>query len=60
VVTDSQDIQALERTGEYNGVYHVLRGVISMDEPEEISRLKINELLDRLKKRRCARSYFSP
>jgi recombination protein RecR len=29
VVKDFQDIMAIENTGQYNGVYHVLGGVIS-------------------------------
>lgn len=48
VVEDVRDLVALERTGEYNGVYHVLHGAISpMDGigPED---LKIKELLHRL------------
>ncbi|MFH1485147.1 MAG: recombination mediator RecR [Chloroflexota bacterium] len=49
VVEEPLDIMALERTRAYNGLYHVLHGVISpMDGigPEE---LKIGELLARLK-----------
>jgi recombination protein RecR len=49
VVEEPLDILALERTGLYKGLYHVLHGVISpMDGigPED---LKIRELLQRLK-----------
>ena len=49
VIENPLDILALERIGEYKGLYHVLHGVISpMDGigPEE---LKIKELLVRLK-----------
>ena len=49
VVKEPLDIMALERTGQYRGLYHVLHGVISpMDGigPED---LKIKELLQRLK-----------
>jgi recombination protein RecR len=49
VVEELLDVLALERTKGYNGLYHVLHGVISPIEgigPEE---LKIKELLDRLK-----------
>ena len=49
VVEEPLDILALERSGSYQGVYHVLHGVISpMDGigPEE---LKIEELLGRLR-----------
>jgi len=49
VVEEPLDILALERTGTYRGLYHVLHGVISpMDGigPEE---LKVQELLQRLR-----------
>ena len=48
VVEEALDILALDRTGAYRGLYHVLHGVISpMDGvgPEE---LKVRELLGRL------------
>ena len=48
VVREPLDILALERTGRYNGLYHVLHGVLSpMDGigPED---LKIRELLERI------------
>ena len=49
VVEESKDVIALERTGEFHGLYHVLGGAISpMDGigPEDIS---VKELLFRLK-----------
>jgi recombination protein RecR len=49
VVEKPSDILPLERTGKYNGVYHVLHGTISPTQgigPEE---LKIKELLARFK-----------
>lgn len=49
VVNNSQDIQILEKTKKYDGLYHVLRGVIKADKPESIKNLKINELLQRAK-----------
>lgn len=49
VVNDIQDLSALENTGEYNGVYHILRGNISPDDnEEEIKKLKIEELKKRI------------
>ena len=48
VVEDSRDVMAFERTHEYNGVYHVLHGVISPLNgvgPEDIT---VKELLARL------------
>jgi len=49
VVETPKDVNAIEKTREYNGMYHVLHGLISpMDGigPEE---LKIKELLERTK-----------
>jgi recombination protein RecR len=49
VVERPQDIVAVERTGEFRGLYHVLGGAISPIDgigPEE---LKIRELLERLR-----------
>ncbi len=49
IVEDALDLLAIEKTGVYNGVYHVLGGVISPMNgigPEEI---RIKELLNRLK-----------
>lgn len=49
VVEEPLDILAIERTGQFKGLYHVLHGVISpMDGigPED---LKISQLLDRIK-----------
>ena len=48
VVEDPRDVLAFERTHEYNGVYHVLHGVISPMNgigPEDIT---VKELLNRL------------
>ncbi|HAZ31203.1 MAG TPA: recombination protein RecR [Dehalococcoidia bacterium] len=49
VVEEPLDILALERTGQYNGLYHVLHGVISPIEGIGPDELKIGELLARLK-----------
>ncbi len=49
VVEEPLDILALERTGQYNGLYHVLHGVISPIEGIGPDDLKIGELLARLK-----------
>lgn len=49
IVEEAADIIPLERTKKYNGLYHVLHGVISPADgigPEE---LKVHELLDRLR-----------
>lgn len=48
VVESPKDISAFERTGEYNGVYHVLHGLISPMDNVTPDKLKIKELLNRL------------
>ena len=49
VVEGPKDVSALERTGEYNGVYHVLHGLISPIDGVTPDKLRIRELLARLK-----------
>lgn len=51
VVAEPQDVQALEKTNVYHGVYHILRGVIEPDE-DNLGELKIKELLERTKERK--------
>ncbi len=48
VVEDSTDVMALERTGEYRGVYHVLGGVISPLDGVGPDDLHIRELVRRV------------
>jgi recombination protein RecR len=48
VVEKPSDILPLERTGKYNGVYHVLHGTISPTQGVGPEALKIKELLTRL------------
>lgn len=53
VVEEPNDLFAIERTGEFNGLYHVLMGTLSPLEgigPEDI---RIQELLVRLQKESC-------
>lgn len=50
VVEDPLDVIAIEKTKNYNGFYHVLGGNLSVMTPEEISRLKIDELIKRVKR----------
>jgi len=47
VVEEPLDVLALERTGEFKGVYHVLHGAISPIDGIGPERLKIRELLAR-------------
>ena len=48
IVEQPQDILALEHTGVYKGLYHVLHGVISPTEGMGASEIRAKELLDRL------------
>jgi recombination protein RecR len=48
VVEEPLDVIALERTGGYQGLYHVLHGALSPIEGISPEDLKIQELLDRL------------
>ena len=48
VVEDVRDIIPIERTNEYNGVYHVLQGVISPVNGIGPNDIKIRELLTRI------------
>lgn len=49
VVQSPQDVLAIERTGEYDGVYHVLNGAISPAEDVKPSDLTIAALIQRLR-----------
>ena len=47
VVEEPLDVLALERTGEFKGVYHVLHGAISPIDGVGPDRLKIRQLIER-------------
>ena len=49
VVEEPLDVVAIDRTGEYPGLYHVLHGAISPVEGIGPDELRINELLSRLR-----------
>jgi recombination protein RecR len=49
VVEDIRDVMAIEATGQFRGVYHVLGGRISPMEGIGPAELTINSLLDRMK-----------
>jgi recombination protein RecR len=51
VVSQPQDVMALERTGTYRGRYHVLHGVLNPLESVGPEELKIGALLKRLESR---------
>ena len=50
VVSEPQDIPVIERTGMYNGLYHVLRGLVEPGDEEELEKIKIKELFLKLQK----------
>lgn len=50
VVADPQDLASIEKTGEYRGLYHVLRGQLNFEDDEEtLKKIKVSELVKRLK-----------
>ncbi|MDH4139497.1 MAG: recombination mediator RecR [Coriobacteriia bacterium] len=48
VVEEPRDIVAIERTGEYRGIYHVLEGAISPIDGIGPEQLRVRELVDRV------------
>ncbi len=49
VVEEASDIIAIEKTNEYNGLYHVLGGVLSPLTGQGVESLHIKELMERVK-----------
>jgi recombination protein RecR len=52
VVSGPEDLMALEKTGSFRGLYHVLHGVLSPLEGVGPKDLRVNELLSRLQGRK--------
>jgi recombination protein RecR len=52
VVENPLDVIAIEKTSEYNGLYHILGGAISPVDDIGPDELRINELIDRVKKQK--------
>ena len=50
VVENVQDVMSIENTGQYNGVYHVLGGIISPMEGISPKDIEIDSLIERLTK----------
>lgn len=48
VVEESKDVFAMEKVKEYNGLYHVLHGTMSIMEGKTMEDLNINSLFERL------------
>ncbi len=49
VVENVKDLYVLEKVGSYNGVYHILGGVIDFSKGIGASDLHINDLIDKIK-----------
>lgn len=50
IVAEPQDVLVIEKTGEYKGLYHILGGVLNPIENITPDKLKIKELVSRIKK----------
>ena len=48
VVEEPRDLVAVDRTGEFHGVYHVLQGAVSPIDGIGPEQLRVRELIDRL------------
>lgn len=59
IVSDPKDMLAIEKTGEYKGVYHILGGVISPIDGVTPDILKINELIERVQKGGLQELFFA-
>ena len=49
MVAEPSDVLAIEKTNEYNGLYHVLHGLLSPAENIGPADIRIKELLERLR-----------
>ncbi|OQA58329.1 MAG: Recombination protein RecR [Candidatus Omnitrophica bacterium ADurb.Bin277] len=52
VVEDPKDVSAIEKTGEYTGVYHVLLGALSPLDGIGPEHIMIGDLLERIKRKK--------
>jgi len=59
VVEDTRDVMAIENTNQYNGVYHVLGGLISPMDGVGPSDLEVESLLARLKENQVKEIIFA-
>lgn len=48
VVTEPKDISTFEKIGVFNGVFHVLHGVLDFQKQIGVDQIRIKELIDRL------------
>ncbi|AMR33271.1 recombination protein RecR [Mucilaginibacter sp. PAMC 26640] len=59
VVEDTRDVMAVENTNQYNGVYHVLGGLISPMDGVGPSDLQVDTLVERLKENEAKEIIFA-
>ena len=59
VVEDIRDVMAIENTGQFNGVYHVLGGIISPMDGIGPQDLSIQSLLDKVKQEEVSEIIFA-
>ncbi|MDB4266440.1 recombination mediator RecR [Flavobacteriaceae bacterium] len=59
VVEDIRDVMAIENTGQYNGLYHVLGGIISPMDGMGPQDLTINSLLEKVKNNEVSELIFA-
>ncbi len=50
IVAHNQDVEAVEKTAEFNGTYHLLNGLLSPLEGITPDKLKVKELVERIKR----------
>jgi recombination protein RecR len=59
VVEDTRDVMAIQNTNQYNGVYHVLGGLISPMDGIGPSDLQVDTLVDRIKENEVKEVIFA-
>jgi recombination protein RecR len=59
IVEDTRDVMAIENTNQYNGVYHVLGGLISPMDGIGPSDLEVDSLVERLKESEAKEIIFA-
>ena len=59
VVEDIRDVMAIENTGQYNGLYHVLGGIVSPMDGIGPQDLTINSLLEKVKNNEVSELIFA-
>jgi recombination protein RecR len=59
VVEDIRDVMAIESTGQFNGVYHVLGGKISPIEGIGPNQLNINSLIEKIRSKNVSELIFA-